>query len=70
MIAAVAKRHQPTLLACDADLDRVARVIGIQLDEPHVHRFWAERADLMPRLNTSATLRTRCYPRFAPVAVL
>ena len=34
MIAAVAWRHQATLLACDADLDRVARVIGIELDEP------------------------------------
>ncbi|MFY9928264.1 MAG: PIN domain nuclease [Streptosporangiaceae bacterium] len=34
MIAAVAKRHQATLLACDADLDRVAHVIGIELDEP------------------------------------
>jgi predicted nucleic acid-binding protein len=33
MIAAVAWRHQATLLACDADLDRVARVIGIDLDE-------------------------------------
>ena len=34
MIAAVARRHQATLLACDADLDRVARVVGIALDEP------------------------------------
>jgi predicted nucleic acid-binding protein len=34
MIAAVAWRHQAALLACDADLDRVARVIGIELDEP------------------------------------
>jgi predicted nucleic acid-binding protein len=34
MIAAVAHRHQATLLACDADLDRVARVIGIGLDQP------------------------------------
>lgn len=34
LIAAVALRHQATLLACDADLDRVARVIGIDLDEP------------------------------------
>jgi predicted nucleic acid-binding protein len=33
MIAAVAWRHQATLLACDADLDRVARVIGIEMDE-------------------------------------
>jgi predicted nucleic acid-binding protein len=32
MIAAVARRHQATLLACDADLDRVARVTGIALD--------------------------------------
>jgi len=34
LIAAVAWRHQATLLAYDADLDRVARVIGIDLDEP------------------------------------
>jgi predicted nucleic acid-binding protein len=33
MIAAVAWRFKATLLACDADLDRVARVIGIELDE-------------------------------------
>ena len=36
MIAAVAWRHQATLLACDADLGRVARVIGIELDEPAI----------------------------------
>ena len=34
MIAAVAWRYQAALLACDADLDRVARVIGIELDQP------------------------------------
>jgi predicted nucleic acid-binding protein len=34
MIAAVAWRHQATLLNCDVDLDRVARVIGIELAEP------------------------------------
>ena len=34
MIAAVARRHQATLLTCDADLSRVARVIGIELDQP------------------------------------
>jgi predicted nucleic acid-binding protein len=34
MIAAVARRHQATLLTCDAGLDRVARVIGIELDQP------------------------------------
>lgn len=33
MIAAVAWRHEATLLACDADMDRVAGVIGIKLDE-------------------------------------
>jgi predicted nucleic acid-binding protein len=33
MIAAVAVRHQAILLACDVDLDRVARVVGIALDE-------------------------------------
>src|ERR1700730_14787428 len=34
MIAAVARRHEATLLACDIDLDRVARVVGIELDQP------------------------------------
>ena len=34
MIAAVARRYEATLLACDVDLDRVARVIGIELDRP------------------------------------
>jgi predicted nucleic acid-binding protein len=34
MIAAVARRHEATLLACDINLDRVAQVIGIELDRP------------------------------------
>jgi predicted nucleic acid-binding protein len=34
MIAAVAWRHGAALLAHDADLARLAHVIGIQLDEP------------------------------------
>jgi predicted nucleic acid-binding protein len=34
MIAAVARRHQATLLTCDAGLSRAARVIGIELDQP------------------------------------
>ena len=34
LIAAVAKRHEATLLGCDIDLDRMARVIGIELDQP------------------------------------
>jgi len=34
LIAAVAWRYQATLLACDADLDRVARVVGIERDQP------------------------------------
>jgi predicted nucleic acid-binding protein len=34
MIAAVARRHEATLLACDVDLDRVARVTGVELDQP------------------------------------
>jgi predicted nucleic acid-binding protein len=34
MIAAVAWRHQATLLTCDVDLDRIARVIGVELDQP------------------------------------
>jgi len=32
LIASVALRHQATLLAADADLSRVARVVGIELD--------------------------------------
>jgi hypothetical protein len=38
MIAAVARRHEPTLLARDIDLDRVAQVIGIELDQPAAPR--------------------------------
>lgn len=34
MIAAVAWRQQAAILACDADLDRVARVAGIEVDQP------------------------------------
>jgi predicted nucleic acid-binding protein len=34
MIAAVAWRHGASILACDADLDRVAGVTGIELDQP------------------------------------
>lgn len=34
MIAAVAHRYHATLLSRDADLDRVARVIGVGLDQP------------------------------------
>ena len=33
MIAAVAHRHRAALLACDTDLDHVARVIGIDMDQ-------------------------------------
>jgi len=33
MIAAVAWRHSATLLSYDVDLDRVAQVVGIALDE-------------------------------------
>ena len=33
MIAAVAWRQRAALLAHDADLDRVARVVGIDLDD-------------------------------------
>ena len=33
MIAAVAWRRGAALLSCDADLDRVAQVIGIEPDE-------------------------------------
>jgi predicted nucleic acid-binding protein len=34
MIAAVARRLGASLLACDVDLERVARVIGVGLDQP------------------------------------
>ncbi len=34
MIASVARRHRASLLACDADLERVAHVMGITLDGP------------------------------------
>jgi predicted nucleic acid-binding protein len=33
MIAAVAHRHEATLLACDSDMEHIARVIGIAMDE-------------------------------------
>lgn len=33
MVASVARRHGAALLGHDADLDRVARVVGIDLDE-------------------------------------
>jgi predicted nucleic acid-binding protein len=36
MIASVARRHQATLLAADADLSRVARVVGIEVDSASV----------------------------------
>ncbi len=32
LIASVARRHEATLLAQDADLSRVARVVGVDLD--------------------------------------
>jgi predicted nucleic acid-binding protein len=38
MIAAVAWRQQATLLTCDADLEHVARVAGIELDGSSQHR--------------------------------
>lgn len=37
MIAAVALRYQATLLARDSDLDHVARVIGIEMDDTSQH---------------------------------
>lgn len=36
MIASVARRNQATLLAADADLSRVAEIVGIDLDEASV----------------------------------
>ena len=37
MIASVAMRHNATLLAADADLTRVAGVVGIVMDEASLH---------------------------------
>lgn len=37
MIASVAMRHDATLLAADADLARVAGVVGIDMDEASLH---------------------------------
>jgi predicted nucleic acid-binding protein len=34
MIASVAWRREATLLAHDADIDRVARVVGLEVDDP------------------------------------
>ena len=53
LIAAVAKRHEAALLACDAGLDRVARVAGIELD----HSAGPERG--APRQGDPAALRCR-----------
>jgi predicted nucleic acid-binding protein len=36
MIASVAHRHQATLLAADNDLSRVARIVGINLDDASI----------------------------------
>ncbi len=38
MIASVAHRYGATLLARDADLDRVARVVGIEMDDASLRR--------------------------------
>ncbi|HEX6394844.1 MAG TPA: PIN domain nuclease [Acidimicrobiales bacterium] len=36
MIAAVARRNQATLLAADTDISRVARIVGINLDDASI----------------------------------
>jgi len=36
MIVSVARRHRATLLAADADLGRVARIVGIDLDDSSI----------------------------------
>lgn len=36
MIAAVAWRQRAALLCCDVDLDRVAQLIGIELDDASI----------------------------------
>jgi predicted nucleic acid-binding protein len=38
MIAAVAWRREATLLAHDADIDRVARLVGIDVDPSSLRR--------------------------------
>lgn len=38
LIASVARRHDATLLAQDADISSVARVVGIELDRPRPAR--------------------------------
>lgn len=37
MIAAVALRTRAVLLAHDADMNRVAKVVGIEMDEASLH---------------------------------
>jgi predicted nucleic acid-binding protein len=37
MIASVAWRRDASLLTCDADLARVATVVGITMDEASLH---------------------------------
>jgi predicted nucleic acid-binding protein len=54
MIAAVAWRQQAAILACDVDLDRVARVAGIELDQPNGRRGVSTSAG-EPRLPASAS---------------
>lgn len=36
MIAAVARRNQATLLAADTDISRVARIVGVNLDDASI----------------------------------
>ena len=36
MIASVARRHRATLLVADADFSRVARIVGIELDDSSI----------------------------------
>jgi len=36
MIASVARRNQAAVLAADADLSRVARIVGIDLDDASI----------------------------------
>jgi len=38
MIASVAHRHRATLLAADSDLSRVARIVGIGMDDASITR--------------------------------
>jgi 2-amino-4-hydroxy-6-hydroxymethyldihydropteridine diphosphokinase len=65
MIAAVAWRRGAMLLAHDADMDRVARVIGIELDEASLRV--SPEATVLP---SAATWRTAQRRRIVPAGTM